>query len=106
VSVTDVPRRAHHASLHLRVPHVRYLRYIADRDSIPISGAIAAIIAGHAEAALQDRRSVKKARQHFTIQEEHMELLDRLAARLGLTRSDMMRRLIDHAMGERTLETV
>ncbi len=84
--------------LTLRTQHVQYLEYIADRDDIPLSHALEKVLADAAagDAPPNGRRTVK-IRKHFSIAVAHVTFLDTMAARLGLWRSDVARRLIDEA---------
>jgi hypothetical protein len=94
------------ASVYLRTPQASYLRYVADRDDITISRALAQIIAEHAGALPHPRRPVQKFVQHLNLPVDHLMLLTRLASELGVDRSEVARRLIDRARGVLTLETV
>jgi hypothetical protein len=84
--------------LTLRSRQVQYLEYIAERDDLPLSHALEKVLscAMSAEAPETSRRTVK-IRKHFSLGVVHIEFLDTLAARLGLLRSDVARRLIDEA---------
>lgn len=87
------------ANIGLRTTHLRYLRMKADHDGISLSRALAGIIAAQAPDASRTLCRIEKVWVHLNLQPDHMEALDALAVRMGLTRSDVVRRLIDQARG-------
>ena len=104
MSVVETTSRGVRPNIYLRTPHLRYLRAVAEQESITLSGAFAAIINQHGDTMLHSPRRVEKVVPHVFLTQEQLGILDRLAAHMGITRSDMARRLIDEAMGSRILE--
>lgn len=76
-----------------------YLRRRSEIHGSNLSDALAAVIE---EIALGNAacspRIARKARAHVALSSEHLALIDRQAVRLGVVRSDVVRRLIDEAM--------
>lgn len=81
----------------LRSRQADYLRYVAERDEVSLSGALAAILDAHVESAAAAQRPERKVRVHFYIDPAHLAVLDMLATTWGLMRSDAARRLLDSA---------
>jgi hypothetical protein len=78
---------------------VAYLERIAERDEVSVSRALANLIDTQiAPASFEVKRPAHKVRRHIWISDEHLELLQRLTARMGLSRSDVVRRLLDGAL--------
>lgn len=85
--------------LTLRSQHIQYLEYIAERDEIPLSRALGTLIERKMSVASPAAsRAPRKVDKHVTVLSSHLAWLDRLAARLGIQRSDAVRRLIDEAL--------
>lgn len=82
---------------YLRSPQLAYLRRISEREGVSLSQALGSIIETQAEVASDQSSSSRKARTTLTLEPAQLALLDRLALKLGLSRSDVARRLIDHA---------
>lgn len=86
----------------LRSTQADYIAYLARREDISQSKALGLILEDWASKVPDGiRRAPRKARKHFWIKPHHLALLDTLAARWGLSRSDVARRLIDAAAAER-----
>lgn len=90
--------------IHLRTPHMRYLRTVAERESMTLSGVFATIIAYHGDVMMQSPLRVEKVPLHVFMTSDQLAILDRLAVLWGVKRSEVARRLIDQAMDERILE--
>ncbi len=87
--------------LALRTQHVDYIEYLAERDDTNFSRAFGALL----EAKIQpspDKRSKppRKIRKRMMFIAYHLELLDQLSEKLGLSRSDTARRIIDEALAK------
>lgn len=81
----------------LRTHQYSWLRRVAERDDLSVSGVIGSII----EACWTEpcrRPATKEYRAHVAIAEDHLDMLDRRAAEAGIGRSEMARRLIDESM--------
>lgn len=93
------PREFIDVDLTLRTQQVHYLEYVSERDDVPLSRALASIIARKMESQrLDGPRPAKKERKHFNILVVHLAFVDRLCITLGLPRSEVVRRLIDEAL--------
>lgn len=98
---TPAIRKKSHVKLELRSQHSEYLNRVAQREDTTVSAVLAGIIEAYAQPSeTESKRSARKARPHLSIKPEHLALLDGLALRLGLSRSDVTRRLIDDAQAD------
>ena len=88
--------------LTLRSRHVEYLRYVADRDSVPVSHVLCAILNRALERSLVEHVS-RKSRVHVVVNALHLAHIDRMALSLGVYRSEVVRQLIDEALAEEPL---
>jgi hypothetical protein len=96
-------RRVGPIDLTLRTQQLQYLEYLAERDELPLSRALARIIDRCAEVPWSHPvNPTKKARKHFFLAPKHIALLDQLSVIWGLPRSDVARRLIDEALEKDT----
>lgn len=85
--------------LTLRTQQIQYLEYLCDRDDVPIGGALGLIIDEFSSKGIPQRtRPARKVRKHVLIQKAHLVVIDQLSVLRGLTRSEIVRRLIDAAL--------
>jgi len=90
--------------LHLRSHHTAYLGAVAEREEVTLSQAFAAMIERYGNIVSVDYKSPHKARQHLSIGADHLQMLEARAARAGVSRSEMSRRVIDAAMIDAMIE--
>jgi hypothetical protein len=85
--------------LTVRTPHLDYLAYIADRDSLMLSHAFEAVLAEAAQyVTLPEKpRRVRKERLHVSIGRSWADYITALTRLWGVPRSEVARRLIDMA---------
>jgi hypothetical protein len=81
--------------LTLRTNQVTYLEYLCERGRITIHQAFEQVIGAHRSDETQANRPPRKERVDVWLSNDSLNFLDLLAARAGLERSDMARRLID-----------
>ncbi len=86
--------------LYLRTRHCAYLDYISQRDEIPLSRAVANIIAETSELTVTSSDPSHKEYRKVVMDPAHLDKLNCLVVTLGIDRSEIMRRLIDRAMSE------
>jgi len=85
-------------NVELLTPQTAYLEYLAERDGINLSEALGTIIVRIRSPQLcQSGASAKRDRRHLRIHPDHLARVDDIAARAGLPRSEILRRLIDEA---------
>jgi len=85
--------------LTLRSHHLNYLELLAERHDTNLSRAFGMLVEEKMTELAADRpQPPRKARMHMTFIVYHLEMLDQLAERLGLCRSEAARRLIDDAL--------
>ena len=82
----------------LLIEEAQFLERFAERHEISLKEAFGMIIEAHAEGAMPARRTSFKVRKTLLIDPQHLGLLDRLALRRGVDRSEACRRLIDQEM--------
>lgn len=90
--------------LRLLSHEVRFLQTIAEREDISVSKALGRIIDESATPApvVERRRSPKQVSRNLWIDNERLAAVERLRARQGVSRSEVVRRILDAAMaGER-----
>lgn len=101
MSTNAAPRPKNSVDVRLRSREVAYLEYLAERDEISVSKAFGLVVERHAQSAeTLPRRPIRKVRSHFWMKPEHLVILDRLAVKWGVFRSDVARRLIGQALAE------
>lgn len=82
--------------------HVDYLEYVADQDDLTMSKVVADILDAFEEFhPPKHTMPTQKDRVNITLSLTHDQLLDRLSARWGVSRSEVARRLIDRAARNR-----
>lgn len=87
-----------HLDLFLRSNQVSYLRYLAEREDASLSAMLGLIIAACADGeGVVNPQHNRQIRLHLSIDGGHLAMLDLLATRWGLRRSDAVRRLVDSA---------
>lgn len=93
--------------LRLRTPHAKFLKYRAEADDMEISRILrrlinVCIMREQANAAGQ-AESFELYRRHFLLTPAQLGFLDRMSERLGITRSEAARRVLDTALEEAQL---
>lgn len=84
--------------LTLRTSQVDYLEYLAECWEAPFSRALRRLIDSRIAAEMDaPSRPPRKFRKHVKLEAHHLTFIDKIAAREGLSRSDIARRLIDEA---------
>lgn len=86
--------------LRLRTPQAAYLERLAGATDTDESRALRRLIDRRIAQDVEPPPSspAKKQRKHLKLGRRHVAFLDKIRDRLGLSRSDMARRIIDDAM--------
>lgn len=86
----------------LRAHHDHFLVLLADRWERSVAKTLEILIERQVRSFSQAldivAGSPEKTRRHVTISASHLAFLDKLAGRSGLSRSDVIRRLVEDAM--------
>lgn len=92
------PKSKIELNLELRSQQVAYLRLVGEREDLPASHVLSRIIEANAHIAPSGGALVaRKARLHVFLNLTCLAILDALARRWGLSRSDVVMRLVDDA---------
>lgn len=85
--------------LRLLSHEVKFLERYAAQEEISVSRALGRVIDESAWLPLDTRRkSPSQVNRHLWLTDESLALLERLRARMGLSRSDVVRRILDGAI--------
>lgn len=88
--------------LTLRTQQADYLERVAESEETSLSQAFGSILEAMAgETDIPAKSPTWRVRKHLVIDPRHQDVLNRLAAKWGLSKSDVARRLIDQASAAR-----
>jgi hypothetical protein len=86
-------------NLYLRSRQIQYLEYLAERHECALSHAVGRIVGRARQTTdLEVGRPAQKECRHFSLDQTHIGFIDLLAAKWGVNRSEVARRLIDDAL--------
>lgn len=95
---TEGKRRKVDLDLYLRSPQAEYLERLMERRATDLSSVVRELVKQKMSAGTgEQKQSPRKVRKHIVIAPRLLAFVDAMAAREGLMRADVFRRLIDEA---------
>lgn len=87
----------HRTNVYIHAQHDGYLRYLADRDDISASKALGLLLDGYKDEAAGSGAPRKVTKRHVCIGPGHLAIIDSLARKWGVSRSYVIRRVIEES---------